>query len=136
MLSSFHEKMAIQESALGGGRFFASNSTVVGNDASTCSDPCASSEDCSTAIRNSSWDNTHTFDLSSRGERSGRKPSVLVQHTHNVHVGVRMAKLATLQLVQLVGARSTTRGPMNQEARAAPPPGFSPHNVECKKGEA
>ncbi len=29
-------------------------------------------------------------------------------NTHNVQVGVQMAKLATLQLMQLVGARSTT----------------------------
>ncbi len=39
-----------------------------------------------------------------------------------------MAKLATLQLVQLVGARSTTKGPINQEARAPPPTGF-PHTM-------
>jgi len=39
-----------------------------------------------------------------------------------------MAKLATLQLVQPVGARSTTRGPINQEAKAPPPPSF-PHTM-------
>jgi hypothetical protein len=39
-----------------------------------------------------------------------------------------MAKLAMLQLVQSVGVRSTTRGPINQEARAAPPPSF-PHTM-------
>jgi hypothetical protein len=37
-----------------------------------------------------------------------------------------MAKMATLQLVQLVGARSTTRGLINQEVGAPPPLGF-PH---------
>ncbi len=39
-----------------------------------------------------------------------------------------MAKLTTLQLVQLVGAKSTTKGPINQEVRAPPPPGF-PHTM-------
>jgi hypothetical protein len=39
-----------------------------------------------------------------------------------------MAKLTTLQLVQPVGARFTTGGPINQEAGAAPPPGF-PHTM-------
>jgi len=54
---------------------------------------------------------------------------------HNIQMGVQMAKLATLQLVQPVGARSTIGVPINQEARATPFR-FSPHNVECKKGEA
>jgi hypothetical protein len=39
-----------------------------------------------------------------------------------------MAKLAALQLVQLVGAKSTTRGSINQEAGAPPSPGF-PHTM-------
>ncbi len=39
-----------------------------------------------------------------------------------------MAKLATLQLVQPVGARSTTGGPINQEVGAPPPLGF-PHTM-------
>jgi hypothetical protein len=39
-----------------------------------------------------------------------------------------MAKLATLQLVQPVGAKSMTRGLINQEAGAPPPPGF-PHTM-------
>jgi hypothetical protein len=46
--------MLTQESTLGGGRFSASVSTVVGNDVSTCSDLCAPGEDCSTAIGNGS----------------------------------------------------------------------------------
>jgi hypothetical protein len=37
-----------------------------------------------------------------------------------------MAKLTMLQLVQPVGARSTIRGPINQEVGAPPPLGF-PH---------
>jgi hypothetical protein len=45
---------------------------------------------------------------------------------HNVRVGTRMVELAMLQLVQLVGVKSTARGPTNQEAGAPPPPGF-PH---------
>jgi hypothetical protein len=39
-----------------------------------------------------------------------------------------MAKLAMLQLVQPVGAKFTTRGPINQEVGAPPPPGF-PHTM-------
>ncbi len=39
-----------------------------------------------------------------------------------------MAKLIRLQLVQPVGVRSTTRGLINQEAEAPPPPGF-PHTM-------
>jgi hypothetical protein len=39
-----------------------------------------------------------------------------------------MAKLATLQLVQPVGARSMTGGPINQEARAPPLLAF-PHTM-------
>jgi hypothetical protein len=39
-----------------------------------------------------------------------------------------MAKLATLQLMQPISARSTTRGPTNKEARAPPPLGF-PHTM-------
>jgi hypothetical protein len=39
-----------------------------------------------------------------------------------------MAKLAMLQLVQLVGARSTMKGPINQEAGAPSFPGF-PHTM-------
>jgi len=39
-----------------------------------------------------------------------------------------MAMLVTLQLVQPVGARSTTKDLINQEARALPPLGF-PHTM-------
>jgi hypothetical protein len=39
-----------------------------------------------------------------------------------------MAKLATLHLMQPVGARFMTRGPINQEAGAPPPSGF-PHTM-------
>jgi hypothetical protein len=46
--------MATQESAQGGGRFFASGSTVVENGALVYSDPCAPSGDCSTAAGNDS----------------------------------------------------------------------------------
>jgi hypothetical protein len=47
---------------------------------------------------------------------------------HNVKMGVRMAKLATLQLMQPVDVRSTTWFQINQEARAPPPLGF-PHTM-------
>jgi hypothetical protein len=39
-----------------------------------------------------------------------------------------MAKLATLQLVQPFGARSTTGGPSNEEVGAPPPSNF-PHTM-------
>jgi hypothetical protein len=39
-----------------------------------------------------------------------------------------MAKLVALQLVQLVGVRYMTGGPINQEVGAPPPPGF-PHTM-------
>ncbi len=78
MMGWIREKMATQESTPGGGRFFTSSSTVAGNGASICNDLCAPSEDYSIATKNGSWDNAHTFDLSSRGERLGGKPSTLV----------------------------------------------------------
>jgi hypothetical protein len=54
MLGGIREKMATQESALGGGMFFAFGSTVTGNDALACNDPCAPGRDCSTAAENNS----------------------------------------------------------------------------------
>jgi hypothetical protein len=127
MLGWIREKMAIQKSAPGGGRFFASNSTVVGNGALACNNPCSIGEDCSTVIGNGSWDNAHTSDLSSKGERLGGEPSTLVQRAQRM-VGAQMAKLVVLQLVQSIGARSTMKGPINQEAGAPPFPGF-PHTM-------
>ncbi len=62
------------------------------------------------------------------GVRGRAKSQMLWCNAHNVQVGVQMAKLTALQLVQLVGARSTTRGPINQEAGAPPPPSF-PHTM-------
>jgi hypothetical protein len=73
--------MATQKSALGGGKFFASGSTTVGNGASTCNDLCVGGGDCSTTAWNGSWDNAHTSNMSSRGERLGGELSTLVQHT-------------------------------------------------------
>ncbi len=70
MLGWIHEKMAIQESTPRGGKFFASGPTG----------PCVAGGDYLTTTRNDSWDNTCTSDLSSKGERLGREPSILVQH--------------------------------------------------------
>jgi hypothetical protein len=75
--------MITQESTPRGGKFYVFDSTVVRNDASTCNYPCAPSEDYLTVVGNSSWDIAHTFDPSSRGERLGREPSALVQHTQH-----------------------------------------------------
>ncbi len=60
--------------------------------------------------------------------RGRAENQVLRCNAHNVQVEVRIAKPTVLQLVQPVGARSTTRGPIIQEARAPPPPGF-PHTM-------
>jgi hypothetical protein len=70
MLGSICEKMATQKSAPWGGRFFASDSTTTENDASTCNSMCALSKNYSTAVRNDSWDNAHTFDSSNRCRNS------------------------------------------------------------------
>ncbi len=109
MLGWIHEKMAILELTLGGGRFFASGSTTAGNGTSACSNACAPGMDYSTAVGNDSWDNAHTSDLSSRGKRLGEEPSTLVQRA------------------QRTGGSSGGWGPT--------PFRSSPHNVECNKGE-
>jgi hypothetical protein len=64
--------------------FFASSSTTVGNDTSTCNNSCVLGRDCSTTSRNDSWDNAHTSDPFNRGERLGEEPSPLVQHTQHM----------------------------------------------------
>jgi len=48
MLGWIREKMATQELTLGGGKFYAFDSTVVGNNTSTGNDPCAPGGDYST----------------------------------------------------------------------------------------
>jgi hypothetical protein len=58
------------------------------------------------------------------GVKGWVESQVLWCNAHNIWVGVRMAELVALQLVQLVGARSTAKGPTNQEVGAPPPPGF------------
>jgi hypothetical protein len=54
------------------------------------------------------------------GVRGWVESQVLWCNAHNVWVGVRMVELAVLQLMQPIGARSTTRGPTNQEVGAPP----------------
>jgi hypothetical protein len=54
MLGWIREKMAIQKSTSRGGKFFTSSSTIIGNGASACNDPCVPSKDCSTIVRNNS----------------------------------------------------------------------------------
>ncbi len=46
---------------------------------SACNDSCALGKDCSTIANNDSYNNTHTYDSSNRGERPSRKPNALVQ---------------------------------------------------------
>ncbi len=70
MLGWICEKMVTQELTPIGGRFSASSSTG----------PCFLGGDCLIAVRNDSWDNAHTSNLFSKGERLSREPSTLVQH--------------------------------------------------------
>jgi hypothetical protein len=84
MLGWICEKMAIQESTLRGGRFSASNSIAIRNDAFACNDMCVLGRDCLTAAGNGSWDNAHTFDPSNRGEKLGREPNTLVQRAQRM----------------------------------------------------
>ncbi len=79
MLGWIREKMATQESAPGGGRFFVFGSIATRNSASACSDPCAPGRDYSSAIGNGSQDNAHTSDSSRRRERLGGEFNILVQ---------------------------------------------------------
>jgi hypothetical protein len=69
---------------------------------------------------------THIHSTCLARVRGWVKSQVFWCNMHNVRVGTQMVELAMLQLVQLVGVRSTARGPTNQEAGAPPPPGF-PH---------
>jgi hypothetical protein len=84
MLGWIHEKMATPKSAPRGGKFSVFGSTTIGKGASTWNNPCTLGKDCSTAVRNSSWDNAHTFDPFSKGKRLGKKPSTLVQHAQHI----------------------------------------------------
>jgi len=54
MLGWIHEKMATQESALGGGRFSTSSLIVVENGTSACSGMCTIGEGYTTIARNGS----------------------------------------------------------------------------------
>ncbi len=60
--------------------------------------------------------------------RGWAESQMLWCNMHNVEMGVRMAKLATLQLVQPIDVKSTTGFPIQQEAGAPPPLGF-PHTM-------
>ncbi len=62
------------------------------------------------------------------GVKGWGESQIIWCNTHNVRVGVQIVKLATLQLMQPVGAKSMTGGPINQEARAPSPLGF-PHTM-------
>ncbi len=65
--------------------------------------------------------------------RGWAENQVLWCNMHNVEVGVRMAKLATLQLVQSVDVRSTTGFPINQKVGAPPPLGFPNTMLSVKR---
>jgi hypothetical protein len=71
--------MATQELALGGSRFSAIGLSAAGNDSLAYSDLCALGGGYSIATRNDYWNNAHTSNPSSRGERPGEKPNTLVQ---------------------------------------------------------
>jgi hypothetical protein len=71
---------------------------------------------------------THIHSTRLTGVRGWAESQVRSCNAHNVWVGVRMAKLVVLQLVQLVGAKFVVGGPTNQEAGARPLPSF-PHTM-------
>jgi hypothetical protein len=100
--------MTTLESALRGGRFFASSLTTVGNSASTCNDPCVQAGTAQLPM-GTVRETKHTSDPSSKGKRLGGEPSTLVQCT------------------QSMGGNLGGWGPT--------PFKFSAHNVECKKCE-
>jgi hypothetical protein len=63
---------------------------------------------------------THIHSTCLIGVKGWAESQILWCNAHNVQVGIRMAELAALQLVQPVGARFVTRGPTNQEVGAPP----------------
>jgi hypothetical protein len=71
---------------------------------------------------------THIHPTYLVGVKGWAESQVLWCNAHNVRVGVQMAKLAALQLVQSVGARSAAKGPTHLEVGAPPPLGF-PHTM-------
>jgi hypothetical protein len=64
--------------------FSTSSSTTVGNGASTCSDLCAPSGDCSITAGNGFKDNAHTSNPFNKGKRLGGEPSILVRHAQRM----------------------------------------------------
>jgi hypothetical protein len=64
--------------------FSTSGSTVTRNDASTYSDSCVLGGHFSIAARNGSWNNVHTSDPSSRGQKMGGESSTLVQRAQHI----------------------------------------------------
>ncbi len=108
--------MAIQELAPGGDRFKASNSTVIGNNASGCNDPCSPNEDWSTVVRNGSCDITHTSDLSIQDTYVSK-----VCHTKTKAMCVTLAAkssslISMWQLATWGSARCVERCAIHQEA--------------------
>jgi len=79
MLGWICEKMATLESTPRSGKFFAFGSITTRNSTSTYNDLCAPGGNCSTDHGNSSWDNAHTSDSSSKGKRLGSEQSTLLQ---------------------------------------------------------
>ncbi len=127
MLGQICEKMATQALAPGGGRLFTSNSTILGNDASLAMTHALQAKIVQLPLEMAPR-TMHIHPTRLVWVRSQAKSQVFWCNLHNVQVGIQMAKLTTLQLVQLVGAKSTTKGPINQEVGAPPPSGF-PHTM-------
>jgi hypothetical protein len=87
--------MATLESTPKGGKFSASDSITVRNDALACNNPCAPGGDYSTAI-GIILGTMHIHLTHLAGVRGWAKSQVLWCNAHNVWVGVQMAELATL----------------------------------------
>jgi hypothetical protein len=108
MLGQIHEKMATPKSALGGGRFSASDSTTIGNDVLTCNDPCTPIKDCWIVVGNGYWDNAHIYSTCLAGVKSWAESQIPPCNMPNIRVGAQKAR--------------------------APPPSSFPHTMLNVKG--
>jgi hypothetical protein len=131
--AGFVKKMATQESALGGGRFLPlvqSSLKTAPQLATTRAFQAGTTQSPLGMVPGT----THIHPTHLAGVKGWVESQILWCNVHNVWVGAQIAKLAALQLMQLVGVRS--RQEARSTRRLGPTPSrFSPHNVECKKGE-
>jgi hypothetical protein len=127
MLGWICEKMATQESALGGGKFFAFGSIVAKKVPHLAATRALQAGIVQLPL-GMVLGTTHIHLTRLVGVKGWAENQVLWCNAHNVQVGAQMVKLATLQRVQPVGVRFTMGGSINREAGAPPLSGF-PHTM-------